>query len=192
MAIHLVCSLRLHYRGEQMFGEIWTWLHEPGNLDILKFFGGLIATIVGGLWTFLSGIQNRRLIALWHSVVAKLTGKKAPPSRTTRTRKFARAKHLRLASFIIAGLVTVVGAVYGVMGYLDVLYTTTVQYKLCVGEYEGNCGFAHDTYLYCYADAGQWAKQRCLRYNTTSFASHDGNKCGYSGITVACTQKVHK
>ena len=173
-----------------MFDEIWKWLHEPGNLEILRFFGGLIATVVGGLWTFLSGIQNRKLNAWWQWTVAKLTPKKGPASKRNRTRSFARAKRLRRISFVVAGIVTVVGVIYVVKGYLDFINTTTVQYHICVGEYENACGFPHEAYLYCYADIGQWARQRCISYNATTFTSHDGNKCGYGGISIACKQRV--
>jgi hypothetical protein len=61
-----------------------------------------------------------------------------------------------------------------------------VSYTVCIGEYERNCGFPHDAYLYCYADVGAWAKPRCASSRTVEVTSHDGNKCGYTGVRVLC------
>jgi hypothetical protein len=175
-----------------MLEELWKWLHESGNLDILKLFGGFITTVIGGLWVFFTWIQSRKLDELRRTIAAAAPVE-APKSKTqNRSRKSARLLGPARLSAIIAGIVTIAGVVYGVIGYVEVADTATVQYKLCLGEYENNCGFQHDAYLYCYSDVSQWAKQRCVRYNATVVVSHDGNKCGYTGVAVACTQKLSK
>jgi hypothetical protein len=69
--------------------------------------------------------------------------------------------------------------------------TLSVQYKVCVGEYEAAC-LPHDVYLYCGTDADAWAKARCLKFSSTVLNSRGGNKCGYSLMNYVCIQELPK
>lgn len=65
-----------------------------------------------------------------------------------------------------------------------------LTYTVCLGEYEGNCGFAHDKYLYCYENPTAWVAPRCTSLTATTIGSHDGNKCGYTRVQVLCRAKA--
>lgn len=68
--------------------------------------------------------------------------------------------------------------------------TVTINYTVCLGEYERNCGFPHDVYLYCGGapEAAAYFKDKCLRVDATAIGSHDGNKCGYTNVSVVCVR----
>ena len=190
-----------------MLEHILTWLHDPINLDILKLLGGFSTTVVGGLWiffTWLLALRQARTIDELKKVAADAIAKaqtQAPPvtheSPETPSPPAAKPlgggprRHMSLSrvSLVVALLVTLMGVIYALVGYREISDTVTSQLRVCTGEYEGNCGFPHDAYLYCYADVGGWAQQRCLKSNVTVLGSHDGNKCGYTNYSVLCTQK---
>lgn len=65
-----------------------------------------------------------------------------------------------------------------------------LTYIVCLGEYEGNCGFAHDKYLYCYENPTAWIAPRCSSMTASVIGSHDGNKCGYTRVQVLCRAKA--
>ena len=64
-----------------------------------------------------------------------------------------------------------------------------VSYTVCSGEYERNCNFPHDKYVYCYVDPASWAKDVCTRFTTTQLGSYGGNKCGYTRYEVLCRKE---
>jgi hypothetical protein len=68
----------------------------------------------------------------------------------------------------------------------------TTEIKVCTGEYERECGFPHDVYLYCYTDVQAWANARCKRATVQPLGSRGGNKCGYANISVLCTRDAPK
>jgi hypothetical protein len=69
--------------------------------------------------------------------------------------------------------------------------TVTVNYTVCLGEYERNCGFAHDVYLYCggASEAEAYFRDKCLRVEAKQIGSRGGNKCGYANVSVVCVRK---
>jgi hypothetical protein len=65
-----------------------------------------------------------------------------------------------------------------------------VSYTVCSGEYERNCNFPHESYLYCYVDPASWAKNVCSSYTITQLGSYGGNKCGYTRYEVLCRKQA--
>jgi len=91
---------------------------------------------------------------------------------------------------VALGVLATLGIAYGIYKAVSLgRDEVAVHYTACLGEYERNCGFAHDVYLYCYADVPAYFKDKCLRVTASAIGSHDGNKCGYTNVSVLCTQK---
>lgn len=65
-----------------------------------------------------------------------------------------------------------------------------VSYTVCSGEYERNCNFPHQGYVYCYVDPGTWAKDLCTSLTVANLGSYGGNKCGYTRYEVLCRKKA--
>jgi hypothetical protein len=65
-----------------------------------------------------------------------------------------------------------------------------VSYTVCSGEYERNCNFPHESYLYCYVDPASWAKNVCTSFTVHQLSSYGGNKCGYTRYEVLCKKQA--
>jgi hypothetical protein len=172
-----------------MFKDFISWLKDPSNQELLKLIGAAIAflwTAGWGVWVYLhppvSNDDKKK------AVPPLLPARDRPNNRKSKPVRSVAALALPFSAWV-AGLVVVGGAWYGWQTYFAEPPTVTVQFRLCLGEYERNCGFDHDVYLYCYTDVDEWARGRCLRHTATSVGSHDGNKCGYTNVSVVCTQK---
>ncbi len=61
----------------------------------------------------------------------------------------------------------------------------SVNYRMCLGEYERNCQ-AHDIYEYCYYDVQAWANAHCGSSVIQNYSTYGGNKCGYSHYMIVC------
>ncbi|CUU14763.1 hypothetical protein CDS [Bradyrhizobium sp.] len=61
----------------------------------------------------------------------------------------------------------------------------SVNYKMCLGEYESNCQ-THDIYQYCYYDVQAWANAHCGSSIIQEYNTYGGNKCGYSHYMIVC------
>jgi hypothetical protein len=163
--------------GESM-KEVLAWLHDSDNRAILTLIGGVI-------WT----------VFLYFFPPRPPESKSDRQATTNGTASDASTKRFRAA---YPFMIWVIGAVVLVAVWLSwraltaETPTTTVQYKLCLGEYERNCGFEHDVYLYCYTDVDAWAKGQCIRHTASAIGSHDGNKCGYTNVSVVCVKEVPK
>jgi hypothetical protein len=170
-----------------MFKYFMAWLKDPSNQELLKLIGAVIAflwTAGFGVWVYLHppGSSDEKKPAPVSPARDRSHNQKPKPVR------FMAALALPFLAWV-AGLLVVGGAWSAWQTYFAEPPTVTVQFKLCLGEYERNCGFEHDVYLYCYTDFDAWAKGRCLRHTAITVGSHDGNKCGYTNVSVVCTQK---
>lgn len=167
-----------------MFSNLLTWLHDENNRAIVGMIGGAFAF----LWT-----AGWAVFVWWQE---KKKEEDEQPVRTASHERQRKPKPVKqgwsvfLRTSILAWAIGIVFLAAIWFAWLSPEKVVTVQYRLCLGEYERNCGFDHDVYLYCYTDVDAWASGRCLRHTATSIGSHDGNKCGYTNVSVACVQRA--
>jgi hypothetical protein len=111
----------------------------------------------------------------------------------SRTPSLSRAPSLKLALTAIAALLGFAAAYLLSPARLVSLSPAdrVITYTVCLGEYERNCGFPHDAYLYCYENPKVLATPRCANEPTISvLSSHDGNKCGYTLAQILCKARL--
>lgn len=166
---------------------IWDFLHQPGNLDIVKMFGGFIAAICGAgvfLWDRLQKKHEQQKAA-----IPPVPASQRPYNRSPRplNRTFSAVIVPYVAVSIIA-----VGISYGVFSYVNRQNpeppTITVSFKVCRGEIENLCG-AHDVFVGC-GDPNAWAKQACIKFGAQALSTRGGNQCGYTVWNYTCVQKL--
>ncbi|NBB51916.1 hypothetical protein GVN24_26895 [Rhizobium sp. CRIBSB] len=68
---------------------------------------------------------------------------------------------------------------------------TTVEYQVCIGEHERECG-QHNVHLSCSENVEAWAAKQCQSLAgevaaVSRFSVKPGNKCGYNKYTVLCS-----
>jgi hypothetical protein len=183
-----------------MFDVFMKWVHEPGNLDILKTAGAALTTIVGaGVWLWdryekKKEEDRKKQRATRNKVPANELpqNKKQQPVRTHWAKSIWPQY---LATVIIA--IGAAGIVSSVLDYRKSVNAppppppppqVTTEIRVCTGEYEANCGFPHDLYLYCYVDVAAWAQGQCKSFSITKRGEHGGNRCGYSNLSILCTR----
>ncbi|WP_407158219.1 hypothetical protein [Bradyrhizobium sp. STM 3557] len=77
----------------------------------------------------------------------------APQPGTSRTTARSAA--------VLVGILALIGIGYGIYKAVSLgRDEIVVRYTACLREYERNCGFNHDVYLYCYADAAAYIKEK--------------------------------
>ncbi|WP_407157686.1 hypothetical protein [Bradyrhizobium sp. STM 3557] len=164
--------------------------YVQANLTALQAIFGWLTTCIGGLYVLYKFWLERREKGLQANASGETNGKDEQPARSVKKLEPVQQSRMVLligAALIVAGLAIAVPVTY------DALTTVTVEYKVCIGEYEGGCTFAHDDRIYCilpgFPTVDDWAKKRCLRWSTATIGSHDGNKCGYTNVAVSCTKR---
>ncbi|SRR5260221_10298737 len=155
---------------------IWAWLKDPENRAVFAMFGSALLSLwtVGfGVWVYLYPPGSKR-----HANGNRPQGSYSLTSLGGPLRTW------------ILGIVVGLAAWFSWEHYIADT-TVSAQYTVCTGEYERNCSFAHDVYLYCYTDLGAWAKgQGCINTSIATLGSHDGNKCGYGQYSISCLRKL--
>ena len=157
---------------------IWVWLKDPENRAVLAMLGSALLS----LWTIGWGV--------W---VYKYPPGSHQPAHGSKPLTNYSLKNLGGPIRIwILGIVVGL-ATWFVWEHYIADETVPAQYTVCTGEYERNCGFTHDVYLYCNADLNAWAKnQGCIKTSIAALGSHDGNKCGYGQYSISCLKKVSR
>jgi len=153
----------------------WGFLKDPENRAVLAMLGSAalsLWTIGWGVWVYLY----------------------PPGSRPTRSGKSKASYSLKNLggpiSIWVIGIVVGLGAWF-IWEHYIADPTVPAQYRVCTGEYERHCNFAHDVYVYCYTDLGNWAKgQGCIKTSISKVDEHDGNKCGYGLFSISCLKRL--
>jgi TIR domain len=182
----------------------------PGRLELVPPTGGMEAYLVTVQWTDLSLKKWDRslepIVRELKRIMAHETGLKERPLEIADREKpppgkpkpVGRLRTLFSRPLLVLGALATVAALTAFVFNYPQPWTNyfvkevTTEIKVCVGEYERNCGFPHDVYLYCYADVGAWAKGQCRNATVQARGSHDGNKCGYGNFSILCTRAAPK
>jgi hypothetical protein len=164
------------------------------NLTALQAIFGWLTTCIGGLYVLYKFLLERREMHPHGARDIGLARRDDQPARDrieNRPRRPLRRLATRSSSIML--VVACVSIIGGLMIALPITYdsltTVTVEYKVCMGEYERGCDFPHDDRIYCAVPIADWANPRCLRWSAVTIGSHDGNKCGYANIAVSCTKR---
>jgi hypothetical protein len=156
-----------------MFGWL-SWLKDADNR-------GVVTVLVSTMALFLSVVAY-----IWprkpREKEASGARRQRPPSSEPLSENILLKRGLPMS----VGILAILGVGYGV--YKAVSFEV-VHYTACLGEYERNCGFSHDVYLYCDTNVEAYFKDKCVSVTARSIGSHDGNKCGYTNVSVLCTQR---